>query len=137
MEVELLHIHHGDKKKHIDTTRPEGRNEVDKLLKNLCAQKCAVFLERGKKSYRVVGYDKASDQLIVENPARHQKKKTLLMKATKKASCKVSAAEAKVAAVAPVAGGLLTMEQRVRAAKIKLGLIAAIGLGLLLAYWAR
>lgn len=103
MEVELLHIHHGDKKRKIDTTQPEGRNEVEKLLKNLCEQKCAVFLERNKKTYRVTGYDPVKDELIVQLP---RKKKSLQMKLEDgKASCRVEAGGAKVAAVAPVAGG--------------------------------
>lgn len=112
MEVELLHIHHGDKKKQIDTTVPEGRTEVERLFKNLCEQKCAVFLERGKKSYRVVGYDKEFDQLIVENPKRRGKPAKDALKGDRmkltdadRAYCRVEAAPAKVAAVAPVAGG--------------------------------
>ena len=111
MEVELLHIHHGDKKKKIDTTLPEGKNEVERLLKNLCAQKCAVFLERGKETYRVTGYDKDTDQLIVERPKRPGRKpKTppvdrMTVKEAERAYCRVDAAPAKVTAVAPVAGG--------------------------------
>jgi hypothetical protein len=107
MEIELLHIHHGDKKKKIDTALPEGRNEVEKLLKSLCAQKCAVFLERDKKTYRVTGYDPVKDELIVESPGRGRRKAaTSQMKvADAKATCHVAAAQAKVAAVAPVAGG--------------------------------
>jgi hypothetical protein len=105
MEIELLHIHHGDKKKTIDTTVPEGRNEVERLLKNLCEQKCAVFLERDKKTYRVTGYDPEKDELIVES-GRGKRKKTGQMKtAGSLATCHVAAAPAKVAAVAPVAGG--------------------------------
>jgi hypothetical protein len=115
VEIELLHIHHGDKKKNIDTTLPEGKNEVERLFKNLCEQKCAVFLERGKRSYRVVGYDKDTDQLIVENPKRPGRKgkddlvgdrvKPSAAKEAYRAYCKVEAAPAKIAAVAPVAGG--------------------------------
>lgn len=115
MEVELLHIHHGDKKKVIDTASPEGKNEVERLFKNLCEQKCAVFLERGKKSYRVVGYDKEADQLIVENPKRPGKraKNALIgdrmkLSEAERAFCRVEASAAKVAAVAPVAGGSST-----------------------------
>lgn len=105
MEVELLHIHHGDKKRKIDTTVPEGRNEVEKLLKNLCQQKCAVFLERNKKTYRVVGYDSAKDELIVET-GRGKRKQTSTSKVEgARATCRVEAEGAKVAAVAPVAGG--------------------------------
>ena len=113
MEVELLHIHHGDKKKNLDTSTAQGKNEVELLFKNLCEQKCAVFLERGKKTYRVTGYDKETDQLIVENPRRpgRQAKNALRgdrMKVSEaeRAYCRVEAAPAKVTAVAPVAGGL-------------------------------
>jgi hypothetical protein len=111
MEVELLHIYHGDKKKKIDTATPEGKNEVDKLLKNLCEQKCAVFLERGKATYRVVGYDKETDELIIERPRRQGRKpkdypaSDRAKLADYKAVCRVEAGQAKVAAVAPVAGG--------------------------------
>lgn len=106
LEVELLHIHHGDKRKKIDTSLPEGKNEVEKLLKNLCEQKCAIFLERDKKTYRVTGYDKETDQLIVQSPRGRKAKQDQLMKLEDgKASCHIAAADAKVAAVAPVAGG--------------------------------
>lgn len=105
MEVELLHIHHGDKKRKIDTTLPEGRNEVEKLLKNLCEQKCAVFLERNKKTYRVTGYDPIKDELIVESGRGKRKQTTTTKLDDGKATCRVDAVTAKVAAVAPVAGG--------------------------------
>ena len=106
MEVELLHIYHGDKKRKIDTTKAEGRNEVEKLLKNLCEQKCAVFLERNRKTYRVTGYDPKTDELIVETGRGRYAKKSLQMKLEDgKATCRVEAGGAKVAAVAPVAGG--------------------------------
>jgi hypothetical protein len=113
MQVEMLHIHHGDKKKKIDTSVAEGKNEVERLLKNLCEQKCAIFLERGKETYRVTGYDKATDQLIVERPRRAGRKPKNLppavdrmtVKEAERAYCRVDAASAKVTAVAPVAGG--------------------------------
>ena len=105
MEVEFLHIHHGDKKKVVDTTKPEGRNEVDKLFKNLCEQKCAVFLERGKETFRVVGYDAAKDQFIVETGRGKRKKRESTSIAGMKATCRVAGSTAKLAAVAPVAGG--------------------------------
>jgi hypothetical protein len=112
MEVELLHVHHGDKKKKIDTTLPEGKNEVERLLKNLCEQKCAIFLERGTHTYRVVGYDKEKDELIIERPRRQGRKPKdypasdrAKLADFKAAICRVEAGKAKVAAVAPVAGG--------------------------------
>lgn len=109
MEVELLHIHHGDKRKKIDTQTPEGKNEVERLLKNLCEQKCAIFLERGTKTYRVTGYDKETDQLIVQRPYKGRgkipKAENMTVQEAKRAYCRVEAAPAKVAAVAPVAGG--------------------------------
>ena len=94
MEVEILHATKGDKKKSIDTKTPKGRGEANALLALLAEQKCAVFLERGTKTYRVVGYDPKTDQLIVE--AGKSKKKKLIKTAGHKAKC---------AAVAPVAGG--------------------------------
>jgi len=111
LEVELLHIHHGDKKKRVDTSTGEGRNEVDRLLKSLCEQKCAVFLERGKEAYRVTGYDKENDKLIVEVERRRGRKPKqppatrLSLDEDTKAICRVAASAAKVTAVAPVAGG--------------------------------
>ena len=111
MEVELLHIHHGDKKKHIDTTLPEGKNEVDRLFRNLCQQKCAIFLERGTETYRITGYDRDTDELIIEVPKRRGRKpkgtplSDRMKIADAKATCRIAAQDAKVAAVAPVAGG--------------------------------
>jgi hypothetical protein len=112
VEIELLHIHHGDKKKTIATQTPEGKTEVEKLFKNLCEQKCAVFLERGHKTYRVTGYDKDTDELIVENPKRAGRKSKdalvgdrMKMEQASRAYCRVEAGPAKLAAVAPVAGG--------------------------------
>ena len=110
MEIELLHIHHGDKRRKIDTSKPEGRNEVEKLLKNLCEQKCAIFLERGKKTYRVTGYDPAKDELIIETGVGKRKKTSQMKTEKSKATCQVAAAEAKIAAVAPVAGGVTTLQ---------------------------
>jgi hypothetical protein len=138
MEIELLHIHHGDKRRKIDTTQSAGRNEVEKLLKNLCQQKCAIFLERGKKSYRVTGYDPVKDELIVQTGGKGKRKKSDQFKiGTHKATCQVSARDAKVAAVAPVAGGLLTMEERVRAQKVKLLVIVFAVLVLVIRHWWR
>lgn len=106
LEIELLHVHHGDKKKKIDTSKPEGVNEVERLFKNLCKQKCAIFLERGKKTYRVIGYEAKTDKLIVETGVgKRVKTSTMTTAEASRAICRVSAADAKVAAVAPVAGG--------------------------------
>jgi hypothetical protein len=94
MELEILHSVRGDKKKSIDTKTAKGRGEADALLRLLSEQKCAVFLERGKKTYRVTGYDPKTDKLIVE--AGKAKQTKLVTTAGYKAKC---------AAVAPVAGG--------------------------------
>jgi hypothetical protein len=95
MIVEILHSTKGDKKKSIDTNTEQGRGEAHALLKMLADTKCAVFLERGKQTYRVVGYDQKTDKLIVE-AGKGKKQKQVTTKGFK----------AKCAAVAPVAGGL-------------------------------
>ena len=64
-----------------------------------------MFLERGKKTYRVVGYDPVQDKLIVEIGAGKKKSTQPMSTAKHRATCRVEAGRAKVAAVAPVAGG--------------------------------
>ena len=60
MEVEVLHVLHGDKKKTIDT--PQERAQ---FIKRMIREGTAIFLERGKKTYRVTDYDSKKDRLIV------------------------------------------------------------------------
>jgi hypothetical protein len=99
MQIEVLHSTSGDKTKTIDTQTDEGRGQADALLRMLSGQKCAVFLERGKKTYRVVGYDPEHDKLVVE--------------AGKKGETKLVTTEgykAKCTAVAPISGGVTALQ---------------------------
>jgi hypothetical protein len=92
MEIEVLHAARGDKKKSIDTNTEKGRQEAAVFLNKMMKQGTAVFLERGKKTYRVKGYDPKKDLLTV---ALEEKDKTVTTRGRK----------AKTTAVAPVAGG--------------------------------
>ncbi len=105
MQIEILHSVKGDKKKNLDTKTPTGRSEADALLKLLCEQKCCVLLERGKKTYRVMGYDAKADKLIVETGVGKKAKTSTVKVAGYKVKGPESKREAKVVAVAPVAGG--------------------------------
>jgi hypothetical protein len=90
-EIEILHNLHGDKRKKIDTSTEAGRAEAATICKKMLKQGTAIFLERGKKTYRVKDYDPEKDQLIVAHEA--------------KGDVKAKATKGKKTAVAPVAGG--------------------------------
>lgn len=92
LEVEVLHAARGDKKKSIDTTTEKGRQEAAVFLNKLMKQGTAVFLERGKKTYRVTKYDPNKDLLTV-----------VLDDEGKKTTAKGK--KSKTVACAPVAGG--------------------------------
>jgi uncharacterized membrane protein YkoI len=94
MEVEILHNMRGDKKKAFDTNTEKGRQEAAILLNKLMKQGTAIFLERGKKTYRVKGYDPGKDMLIVDADVKGETKEV-----------RTRGKKAKAAAVAPVAGG--------------------------------
>jgi hypothetical protein len=64
MNIELLHTTKGDKNKLFDDT-PEGRQQVKDLIEALLKRGTVLFLERGKKTYRVKGYDPETDKLLV------------------------------------------------------------------------
>lgn len=91
MQVEILHSVHGDKKKQVDTTTESGRQEAAILLNRLMKQGAAVILHRGKKAFKVKGYDPKKDLLTV------QVGPDLLVTASGKKS--------KTTVVAPSAGG--------------------------------
>ena len=74
-------------------TRKKAEQEAAVFLNKLMRGGSAVFLERGKKTYRVKGYDPKKDLLTV---AIDEKGKTVTTRGRK----------AKTTAVAPVAGGL-------------------------------
>lgn len=71
IEMEVLHSLAGDKKKTLDNSTPECRVEVKKFIEKQLRSGSALFLERGKKTYRVTGYDEIKDKLLV----RVEKKK--------------------------------------------------------------
>jgi hypothetical protein len=94
MEIEVLHAARGDKRKQIDTSTEKGRQEAAVFLNKLMKQGTAVFLERGKKTLRVKGYDPKKDMLIVTAEV-HGKDKDV----------RTHGRKGKAVAVAPVAGG--------------------------------
>lgn len=91
MEVEILHNLHGDKKRQYDTNTEKGRQEMAVLINKMIKGGTAVFLERGKKTFRVKAYDPDKDTLTIE--AENGK------------PVKASGRKGKTTAVAPVAGG--------------------------------
>lgn len=95
MEMEILHNFRGDKKKNFDTTTEKGRQEAAITINKMLNSGTAIFLERGKKTYRVKGYDPKKDVLTVEAAVRGQDKRV-----------HASGRKSKTAAVAPVAGGV-------------------------------
>jgi hypothetical protein len=93
--IEILHNLHGDKRKKIDTSEAAGREAFSLFVTKMFGEGNALFLERGKNVYRIKGYDAKRDKLIVELDVKGKSKKI-----------PTRAAEAKVTAVAPVAGGM-------------------------------
>lgn len=65
LEVEILHSLHGDKKKCFDTHKPEGRKDAEACITKMLREGTALFLERGKKTYRISRYDAKTDKLVV------------------------------------------------------------------------
>lgn len=67
MEIEVLHALHGDKKKQLDT--PQERAQ---FIKKMIREGTAIFLERGKKTYRITDFDEKKNRLIVRiDDGRH------------------------------------------------------------------
>lgn len=90
LEVEVLHSLDGDRKKKIDTGTEAGRKEAQDFIRKQIREGTAIFLERGKKTYRITDYDSKKDRLIV---------------ATDKGSAAASPAKGRKTAVPPKAGG--------------------------------
>jgi len=65
VEIEVLHSLHGDKKKCFDTHKPEGRKDAEACITKMLREGTALFLERGKKTYRISRYDAKTDKLVV------------------------------------------------------------------------
>lgn len=95
MEIEVLHAARGDKRKQIDTSTEKGRQEAAVFLNKLMRQGTAIFLERGKKTLRVKGYDPAKDMLIVTAEVKGKDK-----------DVRTRGRKGKAVAIAPVAGGM-------------------------------
>lgn len=91
MDVEILHSFHGDKSEKMDTETEAGRQKAAVLINRLMKQGAAVILQRGKKAYKVKGYNPKTDTLMVQT-AREE-----FVAARGKKS--------QVTAVAPSAGG--------------------------------
>lgn len=70
MEIELLHSMDGDKKKQLDRRTPECRLEVKKFIDKQLRSGSALFLERGKHTYRIEGYNPDKDKLIIKRAAK-------------------------------------------------------------------
>jgi hypothetical protein len=92
LEIDVLHARAGHKDdKKIDTSTEHGRQEAAVLLNRLLQEGTAIFLERGKKAFRVKSYDPQTDMLIVNTE--------------KYSAVRTKAGKAKTTAVAPIAGG--------------------------------
>jgi hypothetical protein len=59
-EIEVLHAFAGDKKKKLDTPQEQAQ-----FIKKMLREGTAIFLERGKKTYRVTDFDEKKNRLIV------------------------------------------------------------------------
>jgi hypothetical protein len=90
LEVEVLHSLEGDRKKKIDTSTEVGRKQAQEFIRKQIREGTAIFLERGKKTYRVKDYDSKKDQLIV---------------ATDKKDVGAASGKGRKTAVPPKAGG--------------------------------
>lgn len=68
MQIEILNNFLGDNKVEIDTDSEEGKAKVAELFQNLLKSGTAIFLERADQTYRITGYDQATDSLKVTVP---------------------------------------------------------------------
>lgn len=70
MNIQILNSFSGDNNKEIDTSTEDGRASVKKLVDELLRSGSAVFLEKEVNgetyTYRVTGYDPASDKLTIK-----------------------------------------------------------------------
>ena len=65
MELQVLHTTEGDRKKKFDTKTEAGRSETKKAIDGMLRKGTAIFVETGKDTYRVVGYDPKRDVIQV------------------------------------------------------------------------
>jgi hypothetical protein len=116
MKIQILNSFHGDDTKDIDTSTDDGRASAAKLMNELLRSGSAVFLEREvdgeTKTYRVTGYDPATDKLTIradeatpveETPKKHGR--TGPRGRYRKQTSTLSASTGRMVSVAPVSGG--------------------------------
>ena len=68
MELEILHAQLGGKIRIPDTSSEEGRKEAEKLIQGLIKKGTAIFNRTAKDTYKVLGYDRKRDAIIVQGP---------------------------------------------------------------------
>ena len=75
MKISILNSFSGDDEKDIDTSSDDGRSSAKKLVDELIRSGSAVFLEKEVNgetyTYRVTGYDPASDKLTIRLDSSH------------------------------------------------------------------
>jgi len=106
MQVELLHVYHGDKKREYLTDTPENRQKTGEAINHLLKSGIALFLEKGIQTYTINGYDPEKNVLLIEAPFHGGEQiKTKGRLKTKKIMAKPEKKGRKVTGVAPVRGG--------------------------------
>lgn len=68
MQIEVLNNFTGDNKVEIDTDSEDGRKKIVEMFTGMLRSGTAIFLERATETYRVTGYDPATDSLKVQVP---------------------------------------------------------------------
>jgi len=89
MQIEMLHVTEGDKRKKLDT--PE---ETEAFVNIQIRRGTALFLERSGKTYRVKGYDPRTDSLRIVAEVHGEAREV-----------RASGRKSNVVGVPPVAGG--------------------------------
>ena len=95
LEVDVLHNTMGDRKKAFNTDTEDGRRAAEAMIGKMMNEGTAIFLERGKKTYRLTGYSAKQNRLRVRVERRSGKSATVNAKPEK----------GRKTAIAPVAGG--------------------------------
>lgn len=109
MEIQILNTLCGDKERNFDTSTEEGRKAAAELIGDLLSQGSALFLERNSggetETYRVTGYDPATDRLTLQTDTATEVPDSEPVKGSKGKKSKVPSSSGKVVAAAPAAGG--------------------------------
>lgn len=118
MKISILNSFAGDREKDIDTSTDDGRASAAKLMNELLRSGSAVFLEREvdgeTKTYRVTGYDPATDKLTIRSDDPTPSEETMPKKHGRtgpranyrRRTTTVDAGTGRMVSVAPVSGGL-------------------------------